>query len=219
MQNIAYFLKVTVDKMLNEDLRKVSSAETTNISIVQDVEGKGLRILPITIDEENKEYVSVVPIPASAGYLNGFSDPEYIEELPQMKLPILNENKTWRVFQIKGDSMLPITSGSYIIAEFIRNWHDIKDDSTYILLTKDEGIVYKRLGNRIKETGQLMLISDNKTYDPYELNVDQVMEVWQGVGFISFDMPEINAATEPHISSAVEKLQEEVESLKNSLNR
>ena len=55
------------------------------------------------------------------------------------------QNGTFRAFEIKGDSMLPLQSGTIIVGQYIDNWRDVKEGKTYVVITKDEGIVYKRL--------------------------------------------------------------------------
>src|SRR3546814_6005241 len=42
-----------------------------------------VRVLSITVDGDDKENIELVPVKASAGYLNGYADPEYIAELPK----------------------------------------------------------------------------------------------------------------------------------------
>ena len=57
-----------------------------------------------------------VPVKAAAGYLAGYADPEFIDELNTFTLPMLAPGK-YRAFEIVGDSMLPTQSGSVIVGE------------------------------------------------------------------------------------------------------
>jgi hypothetical protein len=66
--------------------------------------------------------------------------------------------------------MLPIQSGSIILGEYMDNWNEVKVGETYIVVSKNEGVVYKRAGNRFKENKELKLISDNKVYDDTDLD-------------------------------------------------
>jgi transcriptional regulator with XRE-family HTH domain len=189
LQDIAYFFSISID-----DLIKLKLWEENNNGIklnTDHLKGNKLRILTTVVDKDDKELVSAIPIKASAGYTNGFSDPEFIEELPHFSLPLneLSKERTYRVFQIKGDSMLPLTSGSYVICEYISNWEDIRDNKTYIVISKDEGIVYKRLINNIKSNNEIILKSDNTEYTPYKIKADAILEVWKALGFISFNLP------------------------------
>src|SRR6185503_14118792 len=104
----------------------------------------------------NKENIEVVPLKAKAGYKNGYADPDFIKKLPTFQLPILFDDRTYRMFQIEGDSMLPIPPKSWVIAEFIENWYDIKTGQPCILLTQDEGIVFKIVYNELKRSKKLV---------------------------------------------------------------
>src|SRR5690606_12541760 len=125
-----------------------------------------LRVLSTAVAQEERGNIELVPVKASAGQWNGYADPEYVKELPRFSLPICSQ-ATYRAFEIKGDSMLPVPSGSIIIGEYVENWHDIKSGQTYVSISKDEGIVYKRIGAKFKEDKGLKLVSDNKVYEPY----------------------------------------------------
>jgi transcriptional regulator with XRE-family HTH domain len=173
-----------IDDLLNMDI------EATERQKLADTKGDNLRVLPIVVDEQNEEMITLVPVKAAAGYLEGYSDAEFIGDLPNFRLPFseLSENKTYRAFQIEGDSMLPIPSGAYIICEFLQDWETIKDGSTHVVITNDDGIVYKRIEEDLEEN-QLILHSDNREYHPFEVSLNQVLEVWKALGYVCFDLP------------------------------
>jgi hypothetical protein len=64
----------------------------------------------------------MVPEKAKAGYTTGYSDPEFISELPVFQFPLLSKNKKYRTFQISGDSMLPIPEGAWVTGEYVQDW-------------------------------------------------------------------------------------------------
>ncbi|MBM3177817.1 MAG: LexA family transcriptional regulator [Bacteroidetes bacterium] len=136
-----------------------------------------------------KNTIELVPVKAAAGYLNGYSDPEFIQELPRFSLPILNSG-TYRAFEISGDSMLPLESGTIIVGEHVATLSEIKSGKTYVLVTKSEGVVYKRVFNYVDENGKLFLVSDNRQYAPYQIDAMEVMEIWSAKAFISLNFPE-----------------------------
>lgn len=188
LQDISYFFDISIDALVKQKLWQES-----NNGILSDfISGDKLRIISTVVDKEDKELITNVPIQASAGYTIGYSDPSFIEELPHFSLPLveLSKERTYRVFQINGDSMEPVKSGTYIICEYLANWEEIYDGKPYILISKNDGIVYKRLYNKIHETGEIILKSDNPEYDPYTLKAEEVFEVWKALGFISFSLPE-----------------------------
>src|SRR5690606_20756834 len=119
--------------------------------------GGKLRVLAITVDEDERENIELVPQKASAGYLNGYADPEFIEELPRFRLPTLGSGGTFRAFEISGDSMLPIASGTVIVGRFVDDWSSIKDGTPCIVVSEKEGVVFKRVYNKLKEASTLRL--------------------------------------------------------------
>jgi hypothetical protein len=82
--------------------------------------------------------------------------------------------------------MLPLTSGSIVIGKYIESIDYIRDGKTYIILTKDEGIVYKRVETQEKS---LLLISDNNKYEPYKVDNNDIIEIWEAIAFFSLDLP------------------------------
>jgi len=136
--------------------------------------------LVISANAQGEENVILVPHYAQAGYLDGYGDPEYLEMLPSYRLPLLN-NGTFRMFEVKGHSMTPTLHDSSIaVGEWCENFTDIQDDQIYIVVTKDDGIVIKRLLNRIDKYGNLYLKSDNRSeYPSYTIKPEDVVELWK----------------------------------------
>src|SRR5690606_19824890 len=151
----------------------------TKASVMSFIQVGNKRILfPICVNEHNEDLIEIVPAKASAGYLAGYDDPEYIEQLEKIKLPFLPTGKH-RAFPIKGDSMLPMKDGAYVIGRFVEDRNDITSGKTYVLITLNDGMVYKRVYNQIKKTNTLLLVSDNNAYDPSEVSIDEVLELWE----------------------------------------
>ena len=176
-----------------------------------------MRVIATTVDSQNRENIEVVPLKAKAGYKNGFADPEFIKKLPTFQLPILFNDRKYRMFQISGDSMLPIPDKSYVIAEYLENWYDIKDGEAYVLLTQEEGIVFKMVENNLKKKRSLTLKSLNTIYNPYDLNVSDIKEVWKFCNYMSTEIPESNFAKDELIDK-LSKLETEVQSIRNIIS-
>jgi transcriptional regulator with XRE-family HTH domain len=147
---------------------------------------RGKDVLSITVDNNDKENVELVTQKASAGYLNGYADPEFVKDLPKISIPALSKNSTHRAFEIKGDSMLPVKPGDIIIGKYVDNLEKIKGGKTYIIVSQTEGIVYKRVF-AFTDDEKLLLISDNKNYKPYLLDLKDVTEVWSFAARITMD--------------------------------
>lgn len=161
---------IAIDALIRADLRKFDLASMFKV-------GENRLLFPIVLDKNNNDLIEVVTVKASAGYLNGYADPEYFEKLPNMNLPFKIIGKH-RAFPIKGDSMPPLKPGCFVVGKFLESIKDIKDGSTYVLVTRDEGIVYKRV---YKKAQFLELHSDNKQYEAYKVKHADVLEIWEFV--------------------------------------
>jgi len=205
LKRIAENFELTIDEFINETINDKWKPKLKS-------QGSNLRILSISVDASDNENIEMVPVKASAGYLNGFSDPQYIKDLPKFQLPLPSlKQGTFRAFEITGDSMLPIQPGSVIIGEYMDNWNDVKTGETYIVISKNEGVVYKRAGNRFKENKELKLISDNKVYDPYMVAADDILEIWKAKAYISSTLPD--PAPEPTMETLTNMMSQMQKSL------
>ena len=218
LENISEFFGVSIDLLVKEDISQLEPDELIDHREQRrmDIEGKKLRVLPITVDADGRENVVLVTHQeASAGYLNGYADPEYIEELPNFRLPMLGGG-TFRAFEIKGDSMLPLKSGTVIVGEYVQDWRrDVKDGGTYVVVSKEEGVVYKRVYNRLSSDGGFLLLrSDNPSYNDYEVPAEEIRELWRARMFMSTDFPDPDISLE-RLTSIVMDLQQEMLQMKN----
>jgi transcriptional regulator with XRE-family HTH domain len=209
LQLLAKYYRITIDQLINVDLSNRGLADN-----ILNGNGDSIRILTTVVDRDNRELILVVPAKASAGYLNGYADPEYIDSLPHFTLPFpeIAKERSYRAFQIRGDSMDPIPSGAYIIGEYLTDWHHVKDGKTYVLVTRDEGIVYKRVF--MHPSGELWLKSDNPIYEPYTIHTSRLLEIWKAVGIISTLLPEPDAPTLNKLSVMMQEMKKEIEELK-----
>ena len=183
------YFNVSLDALIKYKLDTLSEFQLSQIEKGFDIDitGNKLRLLTISVDNEGKENIEMVPVKAQAGYTSSYGDLDFIASLPKFKLPFLSENKTYRTFQIQGDSMLPVKEGSWVTCSFIENWKQIEDGKACIVVTKDEGIVFKLVYNRL-EKEKFLLVSTNRIYSPYEISVSQIIEMWQFETLNSFDI-------------------------------
>jgi transcriptional regulator with XRE-family HTH domain len=185
---ITKIFDVTLDNLVNKDLSQLPEKSWKGKPLAKTKE-----VLAITVDSNNKENVELVLQKASAGYLSGYQDPEYVKDLPKISLPVLPKNKTYRAFEIQGDSMLPVQPGSIIFGEYVENATAIKNGKLYILVTSQDGIVFKRIFNFADQQGKLLLVSDNRAYEPFSVKTDDVLEIWSAKAFFSSQFPEADA--------------------------
>jgi transcriptional regulator with XRE-family HTH domain len=159
--------------------------------------------------------VQFVPIKAAAGYLAGYADPDFVDELNTFTLPMLAPGQ-YRAFEIVGDSMLPTPSGSVIVGEKVERLDDLKNNNSYVVLSKSDGIVYKRIAKDKQVKNKLTLISDNPVYEPYSVSEEDVLEIWKAV-YILQKASTVQRWDVNQLAGMVNNLQEEVVNLKKKL--
>ncbi len=207
MQKISKLFHVSIDLLLSVDLRKVPLDELLELE-------DNRILLPIAVDPNGDNVIEVIPHKARAGYLTGYSDPEFIESLQHISLPFLRNGK-FRAFPVEGDSMPPHKEGSFVIGKYVERLGDVMDGRTYILLTRSEGIVYKRLNKNGKN--ELMLHSDNSFYPPYKIKVSDVLEIWEYA--CSIATKEAEPVSEPNVVQMFMELKSELNTLKSNMGQ
>ncbi|TAL49665.1 MAG: LexA family transcriptional regulator [Chitinophagaceae bacterium] len=202
LETVCDIFKLTLDEILRKDL--------------SDNKGNYLAKRRAMKLAGGRPDIPFVPVKAAAGYLNGYADAEYIDELNTFTLPMLSGGN-YRAFEIMGDSMLPTPSGSIIVGEKVEDLDDVKSNNTYIVVSKTEGIVYKRVEKNSRQKNKLSLISDNPSYQPYSINADDVLELWQASVVIS------RAGSQQRwdinqLANIVTNLHQQVSTLKKKMN-
>ncbi len=213
------YYKIAIDTLIKVDLGKLPESQIRQLERGYDVfiRGTKIRVLATTVNPENDENIELVNEKAKAGYSSGYADPEYIRVLPTFYLPFLSKEKKYRTFQISGDSMLPIPDGAYVTGEYVDNWEYIKDGKAYIILTMNDGIVFKNVENLIREKGLLRLHSLNPLYKPYTIDIQDVREVWKFVNYISPEIPK-QAVSKQELKREIKELKQRIESIQLKLD-
>lgn len=208
LQALSHYFGVTLDTLV------LNNVANTNSDVSKNISGSNLRVVSTIVDRDNNELITLVPVKAAAGYLNGYADPDYVDALPRFSLPFqeISKERTYRAFQITGDSMDPIPSGAYIISEYIQDWHSITDGKTYVLVTRDDGVVYKRV--YMLPSGELLLKSDNPQYETYSVHLSRLLEVWKAVGYICITIPEPDVVSLSKLATMMQEMKREIEGLK-----
>lgn len=234
--NISEAFSISTDRLLKEDLQLTvdgylfgSNASAGNARVVQlnqtytpatntpppaDPKGERMRVLAISTDREGNENIEVVEQKAAAGYLRGFADREYIRELPKFRLPtqVLPSGRTYRAFEIKGDSMLPLREGTLVVGEYVEDWTEAKTGQTYLVVSETEGIVYKRIENLTEDKQLLRLHSDNPNYPPFDMHLRDIREMWKARIFIGTEVPN-NEVTLDKLMATIVELRSEIQQL------
>lgn len=212
--------KISLDFLANTDFTKLSEAdwEKRENGAHLDMRGKALRVLHFAVDEQENDLIEMIPAKARAGYTQGYADPEYLKVLPTFSLPFLSKEKKYRSFPIDGDSMPPVVEGSYVVAEYIQNWMSVKDGTPCIVVTKEDGIVFKLVTNQLAKEQSLILSSTNVLYKPYTIHANEIIELWKFVNYISPELPDVRMDDE-QLKQSISALQQEVHALRKSMEK
>jgi len=149
-----------------------------------------------SIVHNSLEKIVYVPTAAHAGYTDQYNDPIFMEDLVSFSLPDYKfQHGTYRCFDIVGDSMEPsLYAGDKVVCSFVDNnnfYSSVRNNLVYVIVM-DGAIVVKRVRNRIKENGTIELLSDNNYYQPYEVPVAEIKEIWHVEVKISPYLPSPN---------------------------
>jgi len=202
LETVSDIFKVTLDDLLRGDVSEPSSGAYLSKRRQQKL-ASGPQAIPF------------VPVKAAAGYLNGYGDPEFVDELNTFTLPMLGAGN-FRAFEILGDSMLPTPSGSVIVGEKLDDAEGLRNNQAYIVVSRSEGIVYKRVVRNNRSKGKLTLVSDNPVYEPYQVNLEDVMEFWQAQVVITKVHPQQRYDV-GSLTQLVSNLSEQVSQLKKKM--
>ncbi len=204
LQTISEMFKVTLDELLTKDIGTLKGSDYLS---------KRRQMKMLSAD---RNLIHFVPVKAAAGYLAGYADEEFIDELNTFTLPMIKGGYC-RAFEIIGDSMLPTPSGSVIVGEKVESLESLKNNALSIVITNSEGIVYKRVVKSNRSTNKVTLASDNPSYQPYQVYKADILELWEAKAVI-------NKVSDSHrwdvdsLASLVSTLQEQVSSIKKKLN-
>src|SRR5882757_8517412 len=202
LEVVCDIFKLTLDDLLRKDLSDSKSNYLAKRRAMKLASGRS--------------DIPFVPVKAAAGYLAGYADPEFVDELNTFTLPMLTGGN-YRAFEIIGDSMLPTPSGSVIVGEKVESLEHVKSSNTYIVVSRQEGIVYKRIVKNGRSKSKLTLVSDNPSYHPYHVEADDVLELWQAQMVIT-KATQQNRWDVNQLANLVTNLQDQVSTLKKRMN-
>jgi transcriptional regulator with XRE-family HTH domain len=205
------YYRIPIDHLLRSDLSRMPESKIAELdgSAEARLKGQRIRILATTVDSSNNDNVELVPVKARAGYTAGYGDPEFIAGLPTASLPQLPRGQKYRMFPTIGDSMLPVPEGAFVIGQYCEDWTAIKPNTAAIVVTREQGIVFKivtRLGK------SLQLVSLNSQYAPYEVPMTDVLEVWTFHSFLASSLP-VAGSTMDEMARSVNEIRTDLKKL------
>ena len=206
LEIVADMFKLSLDELLLQDVSNTASAGSSYL----------MKRRQQKMMSAERNVIHFVPVKAAAGYLTSYADSEFIDELNTFTLPMLSGGH-YRAFEIIGDSMLPTPSGSIIVGEKVESLDDVKNNLAYIVVSRNEGIVYKRIVKNNRSKNKVSLVSDNPTYQPYQVNSEDIVELWAAqvvIGKVAQQQRwDVNS-----LANLVNNLQDQVSTLKKKMN-
>lgn len=152
-----------------------------------------VRETPLNNNVVQKEQEELVRVPhvherAYAGYLTGYADPEYMESLPTTTVSReMVRGGNYVTFTIVGDSMDDRSDESLKDKDIVlgkelqrHHWKSklFINDYSFIILHKTDGIVCKDIVAHDVEKGIITLHSRNPIYEDYQLNLNDVLQIF-----------------------------------------
>ena len=191
------------------------------VEIIEPIKVEGRSLMPkvVVVDDDDNDRIPLVSVKAQAGYLEGYDDTNYIEELPTYSLPEMR-NGTYRMFQVSGFSMYPtLQDGSYVIGKFVEDWEWLGDNRVCVVVTERDGVIVKRVTNRAREKGFLYCKSDNRDYKHIKVMLEDIKEIWECQAHISFEFldPVTNYQKIAELEVNLSELQDKVKNLETQL--
>ncbi len=201
---LAQHFQVSIDALLTQKLWH------RDLVIINNPDFK---VLAISVDEKNRENIEFVNAVAQAGYLDGYQDPDYIKELPKMYFPNIPQG-SYRAFEIQGESMIPLPSGSIVVCSYVERMEEIKNERTYVIATHLDGVVYKRILLN-PDGSSLTAMSDNPVFPPYKIAFRDIAEIWQYYAHVSFS--DARSTEENALDEKISDIQKTVHLLKEKI--
>ena len=144
----------------------------------------------------NTMWVPLVNQYAYAGYMGGFSDEEWIGDLPKFPFPV--EDRTFKgnymAFEVKGDSMDDGTtegyqSGVIVLGRQIEQHHWRNklhiNQWDFIIVHRTDGILIKRIIEHDVQNGILTLHSLNEYYEDFQVELNDVVQIFNVISMMS----------------------------------
>ena len=138
-----------------------------------------------TADEPPK--IPLVSISAVAGFGNADFAIQQSDVKDYYVVPKFKDRRIDFMIEVAGSSMYPkYNSGDVVACTILRESRFIQWNKVHLIGTVEQGILIKRV-KKGQDDQHLLLISDNKDYDPFVINIDEVTGMALVVGVIRLE--------------------------------
>jgi phage repressor protein C with HTH and peptisase S24 domain len=170
---------------------------------------------PLVLESFDFTSIPMLDIPAAAGLPYHVGEARFLQDMPTIHWPgEVFKHGLHIAIQIAGDSMEPVLfSGEWVICKKLDDpKKQIRNGNIYVVVTTD-GVVAKRLYSSNAEEGSITLQSDNPLYQPYQQPLNEVLQVYQAKGKISFNLNAIQNEVKNRLTNLEFKLDQIVSKL------
>lgn len=174
---------------------------------------------PHFVDMQGNSVIPIINLKAAANSAMGYNSQESFEILDYASLPpmlISPDRKNYWV-QLDNDSMeIKFKKDDWVVCQKLERseWGSIKDLDLFIVVSRTEGIQFKRIKNRLKEHGFIRCRSDNRKYASFNVKEADLLELWRYKLHISADGSNLNE----DIFNKVDGLEDTVHDLQMLIN-
>ncbi len=213
---IANFFSVSLEQFINQNLSiKPLQKNTTELpELKKYAAAERLRILSISQDRNENEYIELVRLDLEEDYIRGYSNIDFVAGLPKCQLPALPLNHTYRAFEIS-DALLAAPTNSIVVGAFVADWNELKDDEPCIIVSENTGIIFRKIKNQIAQNDTLLLEDTNGQFSSYSVLVEDIEEIWRFAAYISLDFPEVPTQVS-QLRQTMQNLQSALDILENN---
>lgn len=167
-------------QMLKGDNKSTSKSNGSPANVSVDMGDQILMMVPL------------VPQDAVAGYLNGYADPEYLEELTKVPWVVDKEHKgTYMTFTVRNNSMRDGTEAGYkegdkvlgreIPRDMWRNKLHLNKWTDFVIVHKTDGALLKQIIDHDITKGIITLHSLNSDYKDFTVKLDDLLQLFNVV--------------------------------------
>jgi len=187
----SYYHKVENGKLPIQKEKLLLLSTRWNVSIDWLLTGKGRMLINKYNDELNSMENNLWAIPiieqkAQAGYVAGYGDPGYRENLPKIFIPAPQEKGNYSVFIISGDSMndgtdSAIKEGDALLCRElpIADWKEkLHYKRSLFIIVHAEGCVCKQITHQDMKKSTITCHSFNPMYEDFMLKLDDVYQLF-----------------------------------------
>jgi phage repressor protein C with HTH and peptisase S24 domain len=190
-------------KSIDLPLQKEANLEGNTSSNFLPVGNEVLNIL-------NQHFIDIplLDVAAAANSISGFIANDHPEVTDHILLPnsMAKRGKKYIGFPVVSDSMSPTLYVNDILIVSLSDKDSIKDGFIYVIATKDNGVIVKRVKNRLREHGFISCRSDNRIYKSINIQENDIVSIFEVLCKIGYNLSNDNVATLDLISKLEDRI-------------